>query len=45
MAGCGCELEIESEEQRRVLITLLAINATMFLVELSPLYLEYMNDL
>ena len=35
MAGCGCELEIESEEQRRVLITLLAINATMFLVELS----------
>jgi Co/Zn/Cd efflux system component len=35
MAGCGCELEIESEEQRRILITLLAINATMFLVELS----------
>lgn len=35
MAGCCCELEIESEEQRRVLITLLAINATMFLVELS----------
>jgi Co/Zn/Cd efflux system component len=31
--GCDCELQPETKEQRRVLRTLLAINAAMFLVE------------
>ena len=34
MAGCGCEIEIEKRSQRKVLWLLLAINATMFIVEL-----------
>jgi len=33
MPDCDCSIEIESRQQRRVLITLLAINAAMFLVE------------
>ena len=34
MKECGCELEIESKEERRVLIILLVINAAMLLAEL-----------
>jgi cation diffusion facilitator family transporter len=34
MSDCGCELEIESKEQSRVLWLLLAINSTMFVAEL-----------
>lgn len=34
MEECGCELEITSKEERRVLIILLAINLGMFLVEI-----------
>ena len=35
MTGCGCDhLEITSGEERRVLVLLLAINASMFLAEL-----------
>ena len=33
MSDCGCSVEIESRQQGRVLILLLAINATMFVVE------------
>lgn len=35
MSNCDCTKEVESSEQRRVLITLLAINAVMFAVELA----------
>ena len=35
MAECGCEIEITSKEDRRVLIVLLAINLAMFLVEIA----------
>ena len=35
MADCGCEIEVTDKEQRNVLITLLAINAVMFLFEIS----------
>lgn len=35
MSSCNCSVEIESKAQRQVLIILLAINATMFIVELS----------
>jgi len=34
MAGCGCEIEVEKQGQRKVLWLLLAINAAMFVVEL-----------
>ena len=34
MAGCGCEVEIKNNEQKQILYTLLAINGTMFVVEL-----------
>ena len=34
MADCGCSVELEPKEQRRVLITLLSINALMFVVEI-----------
>jgi cation diffusion facilitator family transporter len=33
MADCDCNVEVESREQSRVLIVLLAINAAMFVVE------------
>lgn len=33
MSDCDCSIEVESRQQRRVLITLLAINAAMFVVE------------
>jgi len=33
MGGCDCHIEIEHQEQRRILILLLAINAVMFCVE------------
>lgn len=33
MSDCDCSIEVESEQQRRVLITLLVINAAMFVVE------------
>lgn len=35
MTDCGCEIELEGREQTRVLVILLAINAVMFVVELS----------
>jgi Co/Zn/Cd efflux system component len=34
VSGCGCEVEATNREQRRVLVVLLAINATMFVAEL-----------
>jgi len=34
MSDCKCSLEIESKQQSRVLWALLAINATMFIVEI-----------
>ncbi|MCW8831449.1 MAG: cation transporter [Gammaproteobacteria bacterium] len=33
MAGCDCDIEIKNQEESRVLITLLCINAFMFFVE------------
>ena len=33
MSDCDCKVEVESREQSRVLLVLLAINATMFVVE------------
>ncbi len=35
MSDCGCEVEIKNQSQKRVLYWLLAINATMFFVEIS----------
>jgi Co/Zn/Cd efflux system component len=35
MSDCGCNIEIKDKEQKRVLYLLLAINALMFVVELS----------
>ncbi len=34
MAGCDCSVEIKGREESRVLITLLAINGAMFVVEI-----------
>ena len=34
MSDCDCRIEVESQQQRRVLITLLVINAAMFVVEM-----------
>lgn len=34
MSDCDCSIEVETRQQGRVLITLLAINAAMFVVEL-----------
>jgi Co/Zn/Cd efflux system component len=34
MSDCDCSIEVESRQQGRVLITLLIINASMFVVEL-----------
>ncbi|MDW3094689.1 MAG: cation diffusion facilitator family transporter [Gammaproteobacteria bacterium] len=34
MSSCDCSVEIDTKEQRRVLIILLVINFTMFLVEI-----------
>ena len=33
MSDCACEIEIKNWEEGRVLIVLLAINATMFLID------------
>jgi Co/Zn/Cd efflux system component len=33
MSDCDCRIEVESRQQGRILITLLAINAAMFVVE------------
>lgn len=33
MSDCDCNIEVESREQSRVLVTLLAINAVMFAIE------------
>lgn len=33
MSDCDCSIEVESRQQSRVLITLLAINAAMFIIE------------
>ncbi|MCV2884183.1 cation transporter [Aestuariibacter sp. AA17] len=35
MSGCGCEVTINDESQKRVLVWLLGINAFMFVIELS----------
>lgn len=35
MSNCECSVEIESREQRRVLIILLVINAIMFFIEIT----------
>ncbi len=35
MSGCGCELEVESKKQSRVLWILLSINAAMFVAEVT----------
>ncbi len=35
MTDCDCSIEVESRQQSRVLFTLLAINAAMFLLEVS----------
>ncbi len=35
MSDCGCDVEIKDQTQKRVLYWLLAINAVMFVVELS----------
>ena len=35
MSECGCEIEIKDQAQKRVLYWLLAINATMFVIEIS----------
>lgn len=34
MSGCDCSFEASNREQRQVLKILLAINATMFVIEL-----------
>ena len=34
MSDCDCSIEFQSRQQRRVLITLLGINAAMFVIEL-----------
>ena len=34
MSDCDCSIEVESGQQRRVLVTLLVINAAMFVLEL-----------
>lgn len=33
MSNCGCEIEIKSKEESRVLVILLSINAAMFIAE------------
>lgn len=33
MSDCDCHIEVESKQQSRVLVTLLAINAVMFIIE------------
>jgi Co/Zn/Cd efflux system component len=35
MAGCDCGVEIKNNEQSRILITLLGINALMFFIEIT----------
>ncbi len=35
MSGCGCEVTINDKSQKRVLYWLLAINAAMFIIELT----------
>lgn len=35
MSDCGCEIEIESKEEGRVLVLLLSINAILFMVEIT----------
>ncbi len=35
MSSCGCEIEINNRDQRRVLILLLAINGVMFIAEIT----------
>ncbi len=35
MPGCDCDIEIADRQQSRVLIALLAINATMFVIEIG----------
>ncbi len=34
MAGCGCDVDMESRGQRRVLVVLLAVNGVMFIAEM-----------
>lgn len=35
MSGCGCEVELKDNQQKKVLYWLLAINATMFVFEIG----------
>jgi len=35
MSGCGCDVKIEDEAQKRILYWLLGINFSMFIIELS----------
>ena len=35
MSDCGCNIEVKDKSQRKVLVTLLAINALMFVIELG----------
>ncbi|MES0489760.1 MAG: cation transporter [Leptospirales bacterium] len=35
MSGCDCEIEIQNNQEKRVLIILLAINAAMFFIEFT----------
>ena len=35
MSDCGCNLEIKDQSQKKVLYWLLAINASMFVIEIS----------
>jgi cation diffusion facilitator family transporter len=35
MSGCDCEFEAKNREQSRILLTLLGINAVMFVIEVS----------
>ena len=44
MSDCDCSIEVVSRQQSRVLKTLLAINATMFVIELVTGILAESND-
>jgi len=35
ISSCGCEVDIKSKEESRVLIILLSINAVMFITEFT----------
>jgi cation diffusion facilitator family transporter len=45
MSDCGCEIEIKSKEERKILITLLGINLLMFFIEIFSGLLAESNAL